>query len=492
MSYVRLEDRSQQQLLPAAVDDYIAADNPLRALDQFVDNLPLARLGFAVAADTLMSQGRPGIHPGTLLKLYLWGYLNRVRSSRRLERACLRNLEVIWLVQNATPDHSTIAQFRKDNPKALKGVFKQFNLLCLEVGLFSRELVALDGTFIKAVNSRDRSFTKGKLKRRLESIGKVIEQWMERLESADRAEAGEEVACAAGGGSGAGDAAADLREKIARMRERASAYESLLGQCECSETGQVNLTDPDSRQLKKGDKKTVGYNVQAAVEGDNHLVVSCEVTRDATDRGQLNSMAQQAKEDLGLPADAPLAVLADRGYESSVEFAKCEANGTRTCVAVQHKANPPGDGSLCLEAFTHQAQEDAYRCPAGELLHRKSDVRSKNGVVYRTYYDVSACRGCELRGRCTKGKYRKLHINENQEAVDANLMRLAQAPGSHARRRAIAEHPFGTIKADGGGELLCRGRELAAAETSLGFWAYNFKRVTKILGFAGLMAMVTP
>lgn len=483
MSYLKVEDRSQRQLLPAAVDDYIAEENPVRALDEFVDSLDLGALKFDINHDATTAKGRPGYHPAILLKLYLWGYLNKIHSSRKLERACFRDLEVIWLTHNLRPDHSTIAQFRKDNPKALKNVFKQFNLLCLEVGLFSTELVAIDGTFIKAVNSRDRSFTKAKLQKRIEAVEAIIERWLEKLETTDQSEQGAEPT------KRGGDTDA-LQEKIARMKKRAADYETLLKACEQSDTGQMNLTDPDSRQLKKGDKKTVGYNVQSVVEADNHLIVSCEVTQSPNDTGELNRMAQRAKADLQLPPDAGLTVLADKGYGSSAELGKCAENQTQTCVPLQRKAKPCGDGSMPFEVFEYVQKEDAYRCPAGKLLGRKKDSCPSGGVTYRVYYTAKACRGCAFLEKCTGGKYRKLRINEHQAAIDANLERLAAMPESYGKRRGLVEHPFGTIKACGGGELLCRGLALASAEMAMSSWAYNFKRVLTVLDFAGLREMI--
>ncbi len=478
MCYLKLDPRSQQQLLPAAVEDYVALDNPVRALDLFVENLNLPAEGFNVVANQTPRKGRPAIHPATLLKLYLWGYLNQTRSSRRLEKACTCNLEVIWLVQSVAPDHSTIAQFRKDNAKALKAVFKRFNLLCLQAGLFSTELIAIDGTFIKAVNSRDRSFTKAKLTKQLEAIEKIVDRWMEKLEATDQADAETD------------NTRETLHEKIEWMKKRATEYEALLVACEQSDTGQVSLTDRDSVQLKKGDKKTVGFNVQTAVESKNHLIISCEVTQDGNDMQQLNSMAQQAKKDLLLPDDAPLTVLADKGYGTSTELAKCETNGTVACVPMQRKSVIPGNGSMPLEKFEFIVKEDAYLCPEGKLLHRKKDSCGASGVNYRVYYTGAACRGCKLLECCTKGTYRKLKINEHQAAIDANLKRIAENPSFYGKRRAVVEHPFGTIKSGGGGELLCRGLDLASAEMALSSWSYNFKRVFNLLGFAGLMKMV--
>lgn len=487
MSYLKLEDRRQQELLPASVEDYIGQDNPIRAVDQFVDSLDLASLGFTVQADSSPQKGRPGYHPATMLKLYLWGYLNQIRSSRKLERACGRNVEVMWLLQKIAPDHSTISDFRKTNAKALKAVFKHFNVLCLECELFSRELVAIDGTFIKAVNSRHKSFTKTKLKKQIERVEKAISKWMEMLDTTDANDPGEGNA----GADGKGDSATELQAKIAKLTERNARYADLLVQCEDSPTGQINETDPDARQLCKGEKRTVGYNVQSSVEGENHLIIDFEVTQEACDIALLDTMAQQAKTALDLPADAALTVLADRGYGSGSELAKCEENGTHTCVPVKSPSAVAGDGSMPLSVFTYLEKEDAYRCPQGAVLPRGRDFTSGSGVVYRAYYDASACRDCPLLKKCTKSKYRKLSISEHQGAIDANVARLAANPEAYGKRRALVEHPFGTIKADGCGELLCRGLELATTEMAMSCWAYNFKRVSSLLSFPALMALVS-
>ncbi|MDC0311782.1 IS1182 family transposase [bacterium] len=477
--------------MPATVDDYIGQDNPIRAVDQFVDSLGLAALKFKVKADSSPQKGRPGYHPATMLKLYLWGYLNQIRSIRKLERACGRNVEVMWLLQKMTPDHSIISDFRKTNAKALNGVFKHFNALCLECELFSWELVAIDGTFIKAVNSRHKSFTKTKLKKQIERVEKAISKWMKMLDTTDADDPGEGLNNADSTSGSKADATAELQEKIARLTERNARYEDLLAQCEDSSTGQINETDPDARQLCKGEKWTVGYNVQSTVEDDNHLIVDMEVTQEASDIEQLNTMAQQAKAALNLPADAALTVLADKVYGSGSELAKCEENGTYTCVPVKSPSAVAGDGSMPLSAFEYLEKEDAYQCPQGAVLPRRNDFTSVSGVVYRTYYDGAACRDCPLLKRCTKSKYRKLSISEHQGANDANLARLAANSEAYGRRCALVEHPFGTIKADGCGNLLCRGLELATAEMALSCWSYNFKRVSSLLSFSALMDLVS-
>lgn len=480
MDFVRGLARDQVMLLPAAVEDYVGEDNPVRAIDAFVDSLDLMKLGFSLRTEG--AKGRSSYHPGTLLKLYLWGYFSRVRSSRRLEEACTTNLEVIWLTGNLRPDHSTISDFRKFHPKALKEIFKQFNLLCLELNLFGKELVAIDGTFVKAVNSKARSFTKTKLTKMLDAIDQAVSKYLEQLDAADIEE----------GGAAARACSEKLQDKIAKLKERRGKLEHLLEQCENSETGQVNQTDPDSRQLAKGGQGTVGYNVQIAVDEKHHLVASCEVTQDPNDLKQLDRMSQQAKEDLGLEEDAALKSLADTGYASSVEFAACEEHHTEAYVRAQ-KTRQAGDGTYREEDFTYQPESDSYVCPQGKALPRKSDDLHANGNGYHVYYEVKQCEGCPVLKHCTNGKYRKLKINIHKEAVEAVKTRVEANPELYAKRRELAEHPFGTIKDwNGGKDLLCRGSELAGAETRLSFWAYNFKRVIKILGVGNLLDAIGP
>ncbi len=474
--YVQGADRGQPMLLPPSIDDYIGADSPLRALEAFVGTLDLAALGFAVRDDG--SAGRSSYDPATLLKLYLWGYLKRTRSSRGLEEACGSNLGAIWLTGDLRPDHSTISDFRKDHAAALKGVFREFNIICLQLGLFGRELVGIDGTFVKAVNSRARSFTKAKLSKLIERIDKAVGSFLERLDSGD----------AEGGGvAGTGPGEAELRRKIAEMKERRRELEAHLAECGDTATGQVNLTDPDSRQLCKGDKRTVGYNAQIAVDEKHHLVASCELTQEPSDQRLLNEMAQKAKEGLGLPPDARLHVLADSGYATGAELAACEANNT-VATAPPQKTRAAGAGTYTEADFEYDAAGDSYTCPNGAVLGRRADNHRNKSGSFRVYHNAAACRGCPLKEKCTSGRYRQVIVSSHKEALDAARKRVADDPGAMRRRGALAEHPFGTFKdRNGRADLLCKGLELAGAETSLGFWGYNFTRVIRILGVEGLV-----
>ena len=478
MVYIQGADRAQTMLLPSTVEDCVSSENPVRAIDAFVETLDLVSLGFTVAGENLTG-GRPRYRPGTLLKLYLWGYFARIRSSRRLEEACTSNLNAIWITGNLTPDHSTISEFRKANAKALKTIFRQFNLICIELKLFSREPIAIDGTFIKAVNSKSRSFTKNKLEKLIKTIDNKVADYLDRLDQADSQAQPKEDSDG-------------LQAKIEKLKTKTQEYKNLLKDCEKSPSGQVSQTDPDSRQLLKRGSHTVGYNVQSAVDEKHNLIASCEVTTEANDLHLLHKMSQQAKQDLNLNSDSPLEVLADIGYHESRELSDCEADNTTTYVPAQ-KTNTAGDGSISSEDFIYHPESDTYQCSQGKHLPRKADdVRNlARGKGYRVYYDVRLCRGCPLLASCTKGKYRKIKINFHREALRKNAQRLKDNPTLYRKRAAMVEHPFGTLKDwNGRRDLLCRGLKLASAETRLSAFTYNFKRVLNIIGIDALMTAI--
>ena len=466
-------------LLPAAIDDYVSAASPVRAIDAFVDQLDLAALGFKVRDEA--SEGRSSYHPGTLLKLYLWGYLKRTRSSRGLEVACAENLQAIWLTGNLRPDHTTIAQFRKDHPAPLKAILREFNLICFELRLFGKELVAIDGTFIKAVNSTARSFTPNKLKKLIEAIDRAIDRYTAALADGD---------AAASPVRPAKDDAQELRRKLDKIRARKVVLEGHQAALAESPTGQVNLTDPDCRQLCKGGKTTVGYNVQAAVDAKHHLIATLEVTQEANDQHSLDPIAQQAKADLGLPADAPLTAIADTGYGNGAQHAACEAHGTLALAPVQKKKGET-NGLYNNGAFVHDPANDTYRCPQGKILPRRADRKGDPGGDFRRYHSAAACRDCPVGAACTGSRYRKLLISEHEEVLARAQARLAAAPAVMRRRAGLVEHPFGTIKdRHGRGGLMCRGLALAGAEMGLSAWAYNFTRVMKLVGPDGLLGAI--
>jgi transposase len=482
--YIEGSDRYQPMLLPAAVDDYVSSASPVRAIDAFVDSLDLPSLGFTTRNDS--SQGRSSYHPGSLLKLYLWGYLKRTRSSRGLENACAENLQAIWLTGNLRPDHSTISDFRKNHAAALKGILREFNLICFSLRLFGRELVAIDGTFIKAVNSSARSFTKGKLAKLIEAIDQAITRYLDELQQAEQNESP-----ASSGDCSSKSATAELQRKLAKIKERKALLSDYQARCQDSPTGQVNLTDPDARQLRKHGKSTVGYNVQAAVDAKNHLIATIEVTQDPTDLQLLDPIAQQTKEALQLPADAPLKVLADTGYGSGPQHLACEEHGT-IALAPLHKNKSDSNGLYNNDQFTHDPATDSYTCPQGKHLTRKADTKSRHSTEgYHTYHNAAACHGCPARAQCTQSPYRKLLISIHHAVVVRSRERLAAEPAAMRTRASLVEHPFSTIKdRHGYTGLLCRGIKLAAAEMGLSAWAYNFTRVINLVGFDVLIEAI--
>jgi len=480
--YIERADRYQPMLLPAAVDDYVSSASPVRAIDAFVDSLDLLALGFKTRNDS--SEGRSSYHPGSLLKLYLWGYLKRTRSSRGLENACAENLQTIWLTGNLRPDHSTISDFRKNHTAALKGILREFNLICFSLRLFGRELVAIDGTFIKAVNSSARSFTKAKLDKLLEAIDQAITRYLDELQQADQNENP-----ANSGTPSSQSASAELQRKLAKIKQRKALLTDYQTRCQDSPTGQVNLTDPDARQLRKRGKSTVGYNVQAAVDAKHHLIATIEVTQEPTDLHLLDSIAQQTKQALDLPADAPLKVLADTGYGSGPQHHACENHGT-IALAPLHKTDT--NGLYNNDRFTHDSATDSYTCPQGKTLPRKADTKSRHTPEgYHTYHNAAACRGCPARAQCTKSPHRKLLISVHQAVMVRSRERLAADPAAMRTRASLVEHPFSTIKdRHGYTGLLCRGIKLAGAEMNLSAWAYNFTRVVNLVGLDLLLGAI--
>jgi transposase len=480
--YIEGTDRYQPMLLPTAVDDYVSSASPVRAIDAFVDSLDLPALGFKTRDD--FSEGRSSYHPGSLLKLYLWGYLKRTRSSRGLENACAENLQAIWLTGNLRPDHSTISDFRKNHSAGLKGILREFNLICLSLRLFGRELVAIDGTFIKAVNSPARSFTQAKLTKLIEAIDQAITRYLDELQQADQNETP-----ASSAPPSSKSASAELQRKLAKIKERKALLTDYQTRCQDSPTGQVNLTDPDARQLRKRGKSTVGYNVQAAVDAKHHLIATIEVTQDANDQNLLDPIAQQAKADLQLPADAPLKVLADTGYGSGPQHHACEDHGT-IALAPLHKTDT--NGLYNNDRFTRDSATDSYTCPQGKTLPRKADTKSRHSPEgYHTYHNAAACRGCPARAQCTKSPHRKLLISVHQAVMVRSRERLAADPHAMRTRASLVEHPFSTIKdRHGYTGLLCRGIKLAAAEMNLSAWAYNFTRVVNLVGLDMLLGAI--
>jgi len=474
--YVEGLDRRQTFLLPESLDDYVDENNPVRVIEVFVEALDLTALGFgrAVPAET----GRPGYHPAVLLKLYLYGYLNRIPSSRRLEREAQRNLEVVWLTGRLAPDFKTIADFRRDNGPAIRATCRQFVMLCRKLDLFSEALVAIDGSKFKAVNARDKNFTPAKLQRRIEQVEESIARYMAAMDTADRQEEGEAVS----------SKSVRLKEKIETLKEQMQQLRAMEATIKAAPDQQISLTDPDARSMATSGKGTgiVGYNVQTAVDAKHHLIVAHEVTNVGHDRTQLANMARQAQDVMG---HTELTVLADRGYFSGWEIHACEQAGIVPYVPKPLTSGAKFDGRFGKQDFVYLPKKDVYRCPAAEHLKWWFN-RVEDGKVLRHYW-TTMCQGCAIKAACTPSKQRRVKRWEHEGILDAMQKRLDQVPQAMALRRQIAEHPFGTLKAwMGATHFLTRTLRRVSAEMSLQVLAYNMKRVIAIIGIGPLIQAI--
>ncbi len=475
--FVEGADRGQSTLLPECLDDWIGEDNPVRVIDAFVDALDLSELGFHGIEPA--PTGRPSYHPSVLLKLYIYGYLNRVQSSRRLEREAGRNVEVLWLLGRLAPDHKTIADFRKNNGVALRKVCARLVDLCREMGLLATASVAIDGSKFKAVNNRDRNFTRAKVERRRAQLQESVDRYLSQLDTADRQEPTEALT----------DRTTRLKEKLGKLKEqmdKLAAYERLML---ASPDQQISLTDPDSRSMATSGRGSgvVGYNVQVAVDTEHHLIVTHEVTNSGSDRAQLARMGKQAKVVLGTET---LAAVADRGYFDSEEILACDAAGITVTLPKPMTSGAKADGRFGKQDFVYIAVDDVYRCPAGErLIYRFTSA--ENGLNVRRYW-TNACGSCSLKDRCTPSAQRRIRRWEHEDVVEAVQRRLDADPEAMRRRRETVEHPFGTMKARmGATHFLTRTLPKVAAEMALSVLAYNLTRVMNIVGIRALRAAIT-
>ena len=475
--FVQGLDRGQTSLFPAQLDDYVGEHNPVRAVDVFVDGLDLGQLGFANVQP--LDTGRPGYHPATLLKIYIYGYLNRIPSSRRLERECQRSIELIWLTGKLAPDFKTIADFRKDNGKAIREACRAFVLLCRELDLLSEPSVAIDGSKFKAVNARDKNFTQAKMQRRLERIEESIDRYMEQLVTADRQ-------TAIGGGEAVPEAKITrLKDKIAKLQEETKRLNAINAEMMKSDDKQISLTDPDARSMATSGKDTgiVGYNVQAAVDTKHHLIVAHEVTNVGTDRHQLASMAEQARTEMGVAA---LDVVADRGYYEGEQIKACEDAGITVMLPKPLTSGSKAEGRFGKQDFVYVAADDVYRCPASETLTYRFTGEERGKMIRR--YWTTACAECPLKAQCTTGPERRISRWEHEAVLEKVQARLDRNLGAMTVRRSTAEHPFGTIKCwMGWTHFLTMTLPKVATEMALNVLAYNMKRVMNILGVGGLL-----
>ena len=486
------ESREQASLLPPRIEDYVGPDNLVRAIESFVCALDLAKLGFRHADRAVDEAGQPPYDPADLLKLYLYGYTNQVRSSRRLEREACRNLELIWLLKNLRPGYRTIANFRKENWEALKAVNRSFVLLLGELDLVGGSVVAIDGSFFHGNASKASIFTRKRLKEQIAKLDLEIEAYGKSLEDNDAAEAKENRT--EGPRNGGGGDGGDIGAKVTTLMAKRSRAQADLARLEESGETQLSLTDPDARLLVKNGQGIAGYNVQIAVDDKHNLIVASEVVNDSSDVGQLHAMASTAKEALDAKT---LQALADEGYYSSLELKACEDDGITAYVPVPaSNGRLENEGRFSLKDFNYDGVADAYHCPAGQLLHRTAGGSWENtsGRIEICYAGrKKTCGVCPLKSRCLspKAATRTIRRWEHEDVLDRHRKRMHSAGQLMRRRSGIVEHPFGTLKCRAGyRHFLVRGFSKVRGEWSLMALCYNFSRALNILGFDGFTAAV--
>jgi transposase len=474
--FVEGADRGQRTLFPECLEDWICEDNPVRVIDAFVDELDLAELGFSgVEAEVT---GRPSYHPSALLKLYIYGYLNRVQSSRRLERETSRNVEVMWLTGRLVPDHKTIADFRKDNGPAIRKVCVQFVALCREMGLLTTASVAIDGSKFKAVNNRDKNFTRAKMERRLAQIEESVARYLGQLDTADLQEPSEALAAKT----------MHLKEKLAKLATEVQRLRAIEKAMLALPDLQISLTDPDSRSMATSGRGSgvVGYNVQVAVDTEHHLIVTHEVTNTGSDRSQLANIASQAKDVLGVDH---LDAVADRGYFNSTEILACEQADITVTLPKPMTSGAKADGRFGKQDFVYLPTQDVYRCPAGEKLTYRY-TNEEAGKTLRRYW-TSTCPRCPLKSECTTGSERRITRWEHEHLLETVQRRLDENPQAMRVRRETVEHPFGTLKMRmGATHFLMKRLPKVATEMALHVLAYNLTRVMNIVGVKPLIAAI--
>lgn len=488
MNYIQGENRDQYTMFPNIMDDYIEENNPARAIDIFVDSLNIIEMGFDKAI--ISTTGRPPYSPKDLLKLYIYGYFNRIRSSRRLETESKRNIEVIWLLKNLSPDHKTISKFRKDNSIAIKNVFKCFVKLCDELGLYGKELISIDGSKFTAVNSKDRNFNVQKLEERLKNIEEKINKYLLELDENDKFEKKDTET-------------EDISEKLKELEKRKEKYKNMLkGLTDNCET-QVSLTDPDSRRIKSANSGAiVGYNIQTAVDGTNSLIVDFEVTNNSNDMGCLHKLASNCREELNIEGE--LTVLADKGYDSATDIANCLADNIKANVCMDID-----EFDICIETnndfpkptehlngrCVYLKERNIVICPMGEVLTPRSYRKSRR---FARFYDAKVCGKCTC--KCTKSDFKEhvvyMPLKDFSKEYNINGLKLKKIRYNPdkillKKRKCISEYPFGVVKRCMDADyLLTKGFSNVNCEMSLAYLVYNLKRAINLIGINKLMTTI--
>ena len=482
--FIEGENRFQSTLFPESLEDYIADDNPVRVIDAFVNGLDLKQLGFDRAEPS--ETGRPGYEPTVMLKIYVYGYLNRLTTTRVLEQETHRNVDLIWLTGRLMPDHKTIGEFRRNNRKAIRRVCAEFVGICRELKLFEQVIVAIDGSKFKAVNSRDKNFTRKSIKRRMKRLQEHIDRYLTILDEADKREPEEHKYTAE-----------ELAEKIASMKEQMGRLQVIEEQVQAHPDKQVSLTDPDARSMAKaGGGSTVGYNVQTAVDSESHLIVAHEVTNATTDRSQLASMATKARaalheetEEAAEEGEArdEFTVVADAGYYKGEEIVECHEAGIKALVPKVDTSGKRAKGQYTRSDFIYDAKQDEYVCPARQRMRCRftTEEKGKQFKVYMTRH----CASCPLKAKCTSGKERRIKRWDKEHILEAAAAELKKQPEAMRMRKKIVEHPYATIKhCMGATHFVMKRLPNVQAEMSLHVLAYNLKRVINIFGVPKLIA----
>jgi len=474
MGYIRGEDRRLITLFADSIDALVAEDNPVRAIEAFVMALDMGKLGFGKAEPAGI--GRNPYDPRDLLKLYIYGYLNGIRSSRKLEAEAGRNIELMWLMCKLKPDFKTIADFRRDNKDALINVFRRFNAICKDWGLYSETLIAVDGSKFRANNSKRNNFNPKKIKRHVEYLNQRIDEYMASLDQADEAESTLTV-----------PDAVEIKRRIAEYQERKQNYEAMLNEMQTQGINEISTTDPDARMMSANNNGLdLCYNVQTAVDSKHSLIVDCDVINNPTDHGQLSIMGKRSRTFFGMK-NKRLKVLADKGYHSTNDIIKCEKGKLTAYIAKPgHSSNK--DAEFQLDKFKYDAEKDVYTCPAEQTLYASGKPRTIHDVEYQDYKNNRVCKKCEHKDQCTKNtRGRTISRNCNQELIDKIERRTEKNKKLYQQRQMIVEHPFGTLKRQWGFYyFLTRGLRSVKTEASLMFLAYNLRRVINILGVQGI------
>lgn len=478
MNLIRGCDRQQRYFLPECIEDYVGQNNEVRFIDAFVDSLELQAAGFSFPKENSQNRGRPGYHPGHLLKLYIYGYLNQIRSSRRLEAECHRNVEVMWLMEKLAPDFKTIADFRKDNAQAFKGVLRQFNQVCQRLELFGKELIAVDGTKVKGQNAPDQNWSLTKLDKRKEKLEQRLEEYLKALEQEESQEPVTSNQLTA----------EQLKQKIEQIKQQQQELKEKVQQIEALGQTQLSMTDPESRSMKGAHGYVVGYNVQGVVDAKHHLLVSTQVTNLVVDQGQLAPMVQAAKAELPLEGAK---VVADGAYYKAEDIKNCQEMGVEPHVQEVKNSSSQRAGLFGKKDFKYDPQRDIYRCPAGQELSKRREMMDKGRRLFN-YDHPAACAQCKLRHRCTQTQYRTVSRWEHEESLERMATQIAAQPQYLAKRKRLIEHCWGTIKWLLSGGFLLKGLKKVCAEVSLAHLGYNLKRALNVVGLEKLLKTLVP